>query len=68
MTPQLLPLWIMPGANRAIHLGAHIHRAWSTPIRHPNTVVEKHGDIEFVNMLPLTTRLAKEMGMGVDVE
>jgi len=66
--PRMLPLWIMAGANRAIHLGAHIHRAWSTPIRHPNTVVEKHGEIEFVNMLPLTTRLAKEMGMGVDVE
>ncbi len=66
--PRMLPLWIMAGANRAIHLGAHIHRAWSTPIRHPNTVVEKHGEIEFVNMLPLTTRLAKEMGMEVDVE
>ena len=66
--PRLLPLWIMAGANRAIHLGAHVHRVWSTPIRHPNTIVEKHGDIEFVNMLPLSVRLAKETGMGVDVE
>jgi len=66
--PRLLPLWIMAGGNRAIHLGAHVHRVWSTPIRHPNTIVEKHGDIEFVNMLPLTTRLAKEMGMEVDIE
>lgn len=66
--PRLVPFWIMAGANRAIHLGAHVHRVWSTPIRHPNTVVEKHGDIEFVNMLPLTTRLVKEMGMEVDVE
>nr|WP_230972433.1 radical SAM protein [Archaeoglobus neptunius] len=66
--PRLLPLWIMAGANRAIHLGAHVHRFWSTPIRHPNTFVEKHGDIEFINMLPLTTRLVREMGMEADVE
>ncbi len=66
--PRLLPLWIMAGGNRAIHLGAHVHRVWSTPIRHPNTIVEKQGDIEFVNMLPLTTRFVKEMGMEVDVE
>ncbi len=66
--PRLLPLWIMAGGNRAIHLGAHVHRAWSTPIRHPNTIMEKHGEIEFVNMLPLTTRLVKEMGMEADTE
>jgi biotin synthase len=65
--PRLLPLWIMAGANRAIHLGAHIHRNWIIqPLA--GVIFEKHGEIEFVNMLPLTTRLVKEMGLEVDVE
>jgi len=66
--PKLLPLWIMAGANRAIHLGAHVHRANAWRIHHAGAIVKRHGNIEFVNMLPLTTRLVKEMGMEVDVE
>ncbi len=66
--PRLLPLWIMAGANRAIHLGAHVHRVWGTPMNYPNITTEKHGNLEFVNMLPLTTRIVREMGMEVDVE
>jgi|Deesub1362A_J573_1020465.scaffolds.fasta_scaffold03693_4 biotin synthase len=66
--PKLLPLWIMAGANRAIHLGAHIHRAnaWRTP--HAGAIVARYNGLEFVNLLPLTTRLVKEMGMEVDIE
>jgi len=66
--PRLLPLWIMAGGNRAIHLGAHVHRTWPTFLRQPNTIVERYGEIEFVNMLPLTTRYVREMGLEVDVE
>lgn len=66
--PRLLPLWIMAGANRAIHLGAHVHRAGSWRIHHAGAIIERHGDVEFVNMLPLTTRIVREMGMEADVE
>lgn len=65
---RLLPLMIMAGGNRVIHLGAHAHRANGWRQSPPSgTLVEKHGEIEFVNMLPLTTRIAKEMGMETDV-
>jgi len=65
---RLLPLMIMAGGNRVIHLGAHAHRANGWRQLHlPGTQVEKHGEIEFVNMLPLTTRIVEEMGMEVDV-
>jgi len=65
--PRLLPLWIMAGGNRAIHLGAHLHRAktWGQP--HPGALMETFGEVEFVNMLPLTTRFVREMGMEADV-
>ncbi len=66
--PRLLPLWVMVGANRAIHLGAHVHRVWGIPMNYPNILKEKHGELEFVNMLPLTTRIVKEMGLEVDVQ
>ncbi|MDK2782228.1 MAG: biotin synthase, partial [Archaeoglobi archaeon] len=66
--PRLLPLWIMAGANRAIHLGAHVHRAGSWRIHHAGAIIERNGDVEFVNMLPLTTRIVREMGMEADVE
>lgn len=65
---RLLPLAIMAGGNRVIHLGCHVHRAngWRQ-LRHPGVIVERHGELEFVNMLPLTVRIVKEMGMEVDV-
>jgi|Deesub1362B_J571_1020462.scaffolds.fasta_scaffold04210_2 biotin synthase len=69
--PRLLPLWIMAGANRAIHLGPHVHRlrqgSWFE-IRYSQEVVVKNiGKLQFQNMLPLTTRIVKDMGMEVDV-
>ena len=68
--PQLLPLWIMAGANRAIHMGPHWHRGgkWSWRDHLPEIVVKTIGNMEFNNMLPLTTRIVKKMGMDVDVK
>lgn len=70
--PRLLPLWVMAGANRAIHLGPHVHRPKPGSLfslRLSNEVAVKVvGKIEFVNMLPLTVRIVKEMGMEVDVD
>lgn len=63
--PRLLPLSVMAGANRTIHLGAHAHKLGAWHMRHPGTVSKVIGDIEFINMLPLTTRLVKESGMEV---
>lgn len=66
--PRLLPLAIMAGGNRVIHLGCHVHRAngWRQ-LRLPGVIVERHAELEFVNMLPLTTRIVREMGMEVNV-
>ena len=68
--PQLLPLWIMAGANRAIHMGPHWHRRrrWSWKGHLPEMVVKVVEDMEFNNMLPLTMRIVKSMGMDVDVK
>lgn len=70
--PRLLPLWIMAGANRAIHLGAHVHRAdrggWFGRKISNEVEVKRVGKLEFVNMLPLTTRIVKDAGMDVDVD
>lgn len=63
--PRLLPLSMMAGANRTIHLGAHAHKTGAWRQRHPGTVSKVIGNIEFVNMLPLTMRLIKEWGMEV---
>jgi len=70
--PRLLPLWIMAGANRAIHLGAHVHRAsriWHLfTLKLSEVEVQRIGDLELVDMLPLTTKIVKQLGMTPDVE
>jgi biotin synthase len=68
--PQLLPLAVMAGANRVIHLGAHVHRAgtWPRKSMYKCIEVKRLNNLEFVNMLPLTTKIIKELGMRVDVE
>jgi biotin synthase len=67
--PRLLVLWVMAGANRSTHhFGAGVYKASSLFMQYPNILIERHGDLEFINMLPLTTRYVKEMGMDVDVE
>ncbi len=66
--PRLLLLWVMAGGNRAIHLGAHVHKVNAWRMYHAGAIVERRGGLEFVNMLPLTTRIVKEMGMEVDTE
>lgn len=68
--PRLLPLWIMAGANRAIHLGPHVHRAnrWSCEKISSEITSKTVGNLEFTNMLPLTTRIVKNLGMEVMIE
>ena len=68
--PRLLPLWIMAGANRAIHLGAHVHitaRTWRFDYS-GEIEVRRYGRLELVNMLALTTRIVKQAGMTPDTE
>lgn len=68
--PRLLPLWVMAGANRAIHLGVHVHRAergWRF-VHSGDIEVSRIGDLELINMLPLSTRIVKQLGMVPDVE
>ena len=68
--PKLLPIWIMAGANRAIHLGVHVHRAsqvWRFEYS-KEVEIRKEGELELVNMLPLTTKIVKQLGMTPDVE
>lgn len=64
--PQLLPIAVMAGANRAIHLGAHAHRAGSWHVRQGYIQTKKFNGVEFVNWLPRTVRIVKEMGMRVE--
>jgi len=51
------PPWTMAGADRAIHLGAHVHipgQVWT--FDYGEEIEIKHiGRLEPVNMLPLTT-------------
>jgi len=67
--PHLLPLWIMAGANRAIHMGVHVNRkskfSWSKKL--PEVITKTVGNIEYSNMLPLTERIVQSMGMDADI-
>lgn len=69
---QLLPLQIMAGVNRHVHLGAHVHRPRPSPGPQPSTPRNRMTDVrcidglEFVNMLPLTTTLIERAGMEVE--
>ena len=64
--PQLLPLAVMAGANRAIHLGAHVHRLGRWAQRYKCIEVKQFKNLEFVNLLPLTVRVVREMGMRAE--
>ncbi len=64
--PQLLPLAIMAGANRAIHLGAHVHRPGKWTPRWKCIEARRLGNLELVNYLPLTARIVMDMGMRVE--
>jgi len=61
---------VMAGANRVIHLGAHVHRVgiWGFRPMYKCIEVKRLDNLEFVNMLPLTTKIVKDLGMRVDVE
>ena len=66
---RLLPLMIMAGANRTFHLGCHVHKIGSEYQQHllKMITVRRHGNIEFVNMLPLTVNIIKELEMEADI-
>ncbi len=66
--PQLLPLWVMAGANRAIHMGPHIHRSggWSRATLPPEIITKTVGKIEYRNFLPFTTRMVENTGLRPD--
>lgn len=64
--PQLLPLAIMAGANRAIHLGAHVHRAGRWHSRRRYVEARQFDNLEFVNMLPITVKIVRNMGMHAE--
>ena len=63
---QLLPLAIMAGANRAVHLGAHVHRAGSWRISRSYVRAKWFGEVEFVNLLPITVKIVRGMGMHAE--
>jgi biotin synthase len=63
---QLLPLAIMAGANRAIHLGAHVHRLGGWTQKQRCVELRRFNNLEFVNLLPLTVRIARDMGMRAE--
>jgi len=81
--PKLLPLWIMAGTNRADLLGAiSFSTMIDDPlgiIAGTNRVIDlfdyggevtikRQGRLVLVNMLSLTTRIAKQLGLAPDVE
>jgi biotin synthase len=64
--PQLLSLAVMAGANRAIHLGAHVHRPGMWPPRYKCIEVKHFKNLEFINFLPLTVKIVRDMGMRAE--
>lgn len=66
---RLLPFMIMAGANRTFHLGCHVHKVGSEYQEYsPKRIsIKKHGNLEFVNMLPLTVNIIRKMGIKVDI-
>ena len=64
--PQLLPLAIMAGANRAIHLGVHVHRPGRWAQGYKCVESKRFNGLEFINLLLLTVRIVKGIGMHVE--
>lgn len=65
---EYIPLWIMAGANRAVHAGASIHKkAW-----HRGSMLgvktKQVDSIEFIDLLPVSTKFIREAGMDVEAE
>lgn len=63
--PRLLPLQIMAGANRAIHLGAHVHRKRRVAaFRSWPVADEKESNgLAFSNLRPYSERVIRGMGL-----
>ena len=63
--PRLLPLQVMAGANRAIHLGAHVHRHRRTGgfRRWPAVESKESNGIVFSNLRPVSERILRELGL-----
>jgi len=63
--PRLLPLQVMAGANRAIHLGAHVHRPRRTGgFRNwPAAESKEVNDLIFSNLRPTSEAILRELGL-----
>jgi len=61
---RLLPLRVMAGENREIHLSVSVHRAWDYPTLSPSeTSIYNMNRLRLVNNLPLITRIIKDLGL-----
>ncbi|WP_299976635.1 radical SAM protein [Desulfobacula sp.] len=67
--PQFLPIWVMAGANRAIHLGPHVHRPRMQfkGMKSSEIVTKTVYNLEYSDRLPLTCRIIKGLGMKPDL-
>ncbi len=67
---RLLPLRIMAGDNREVHLSVMVtKRKWNKQILSPSEQrLENIGSLWFYNALPLLTRMLRELGMEPEVE
>ncbi len=67
---RLLPLRVMAGDNREVHLSVMVtKRRWDKPVLSPSEVVVKNiNGLWYYNALPLLTRTLKELGMIPETE
>ncbi|UZE92032.1 MAG: radical SAM protein [Methanosarcinales archaeon] len=65
-----IPLWIMAGANRAVHAGASVHRVRDGYGWHTLGAKVKHINdrLDFINLLPTTVKMITGAGMDVEAE
>lgn len=61
---RLLPLRVMAGGNREIHLSVSVHRKWDFRLLSPSeTKIIEFDGFRFINNLPLITRIIRDLGL-----
>ncbi len=67
---RLLPLRVMAGDNREVHLSVMVtKRKWDKPLLSPSEITVKNiNGLWYYNALPLLTRMLKELGMIPETE
>jgi len=72
---QYIQLWLAAGCNRFVHAGASVHKHRGNGQRLPGhsgytpidaKIIEINNNVKFVNLLPVTARYVKEMGLEVE--